>query len=756
MSKLLVTAIIVLAGLVNGSVFAGQDNLTVVYSDSGRTLDHVQRSDTNQKMEIDSPLWLVVTEDDGAISSVDFVRSGGSKVKPVFKHKKSGLVCSVTSAAEGNFIRHFFTLKATKPVFVKQFIGMAVDPGFSAGGVVAGSPLVNGDWFVSMEYPTARTIERLESEIGTWDLSMLEPKKFKDLTYSIDDKIVEKTDLLEIQFTYQSGWSRLDIRRVALMKGDKLIAEDVHDGFAGTPTSNNIYKLDLSLFSKSERTDLCVVADVMLQGDSNGVVHLKGGKVDTITQFANCNRQLKDGDTLKYSSVIGHAVSSSLRRGVLEYVEAIRPRKYKPFLNYNSWYDICEQGSDGTFVMDSDQCLGVMKAWERDFIEPYGIEIDCFVFDDGWDDYDNLWGFHKERFPDGFAPQGKLARKMGTNIGTWMSPFGGYGSTKQARLESAKRDGYEINSSGLSLSGEKYYKRFYDVTAEMIKKFGLNSLKFDGVGGGSSADMEATCRLMGELRKIDPDIYISLTVGSWGSPFFLLYGDSIFRGGGDAHLWGDKGPTSHRWMNYRDGETYNNIVKRSPLYPINSLMIVGMVYSQYGLGRTSVDKTDKSFADQAWSFFANGTQMQELYISQKVMSKRKWNILADAIKWSHANTETLRDAHWIGGNPYQYEVYGQASFDYRGVQKDQPYKAIVCLRNPSEKTVDYELSLTDVVDCDLDEVESWEISRRVYGLAQAATDKDTLEIKLAPFSVELLELEIITNSNRPFENEKLK
>ena len=737
MRKLLVAAIMVLAGC--SFAFAEQNDLSAVYSDSGRTLDYVKRPDTGQKLAINNPLWWVVTED-ATINSVDFVRVGSSNNKPVFEHKNSGLVCSVTSKASRNFIRHFYTLKATKPVVVKQFVGMALPSEFSAGGTVPGSPLINGHWFAGMEYPTAQTAERLDSQIGSWNSSMFKPKEFKELTYSVDDNLVEKVDSLEVQFTYQSGWSRLDMRKVSLMKGDKLIAEDVHDGFAGTPTGNNTYKLDLSSLSKDQRTGLSIVADVMAEGQSNGVIHVEGGKLELLMQYADCNRELKSGDSLQYSSVIGHAVSGSLRRGVLEYVEAARPRKYKPFLNYNSWYDICDQGSDGTFVMDSDQCLDVMKAWQTDFIEPYGIDIACFVFDDGWDDYDNLWRFNTERFPDGFRPQAKLAKKMKTGIGTWMSPFGGYGDTKAARLKSARRDGFEINSSGLSLSGEKYYKRFYDTGVDMIKNNGVNSFKFDGVGGGSSADMEATCHLMDELREIDPDLYISLTVGSWGSPFFLLHGDSVFRGGGDAHHYGDKGPASHRWMNYRDGETYKNIIKPSPLYPINSLMVVGMVYSQYGLGRTSVDKTDKSFADQAWSFFASGTQMQELYMSQKVMNKRKWSILADAIKWAHANVETLRDTHWIGGDPYQYQVYGQASFDYRGVQKDQPYKAIVCLRNPSNKTIDYQLSLEDVTEWNRDMIESWEITRRVYGLAPAIGDQDVLKITLAPFSVEILEL----------------
>lgn len=641
MKKIFVLLLVVLAVISNGLALGKQGNLTAAYNDSGRTLDYVQSPDTGQKIAIGSPLWLVVTEDDGMISSVDFVPAGGKKNVAVFKHKKSGLVCSVTSKAAGNFIRHFYTLKATKPVVVKRFIGMALPPEFSAGGVVPGSPLVNGDWFAGMEYPTARTGERL-------------------------------------------------------------------------------------------------------RGESNGVIHVKGDKVELITQYADCNRELKPGQILNYSSVIGHAFSGNLRRGVLEYVEASRARKYKPYLHYNSWYDICDQGRDGLFVMDSDQCLEVMKAWERDFIKPYNIKLECFLFDDGWDDFDNLWAFHPERFPEGFAPQAKLARKMVTSIGTWFSPFGGYGATKQARLKSARRDGYEINSSGLSLSGEKYYKLFYDKCAEMINKYEVKSFKFDGVGGGPSADMEAAYRLMGELRQVGPELYINLTTGTWGSPFFLLHGDSIWRGGSDAFVWGNKGPMTHRLMNYRDGNTYNNIVKKSPLFPINSLMLCGMVYSQHGLGRNSVDKTDKSFADQAYSFFASGTQLQELYMSQKVMTKRKWNILADAVKWAHANAETLRDTHWIGGNPYQYQVYGHASFDYRGMQKDQPYKAIVSLRNPSDKTVDYKLSLKDITDWDMDKIASWEISRRVYGLAPAQAGKDTLKIKLAPFSVEILELEIIS------------
>jgi len=472
---------------------AGKSTVKAVYDSADRTLLYVEASDVNGRIEIDRPLWMLTLDELGVVSSTDFEPTADGAAR-CFLHNKSGLICTWKSVAQGNFIRHFYTLEATKPVLVKKFVALAVPgQGFQPGGNVLGSPLVSGNWFAGMEYPTAHTTGD-QAEVGTWDL---------------------------------------------------------------------------------------------------------------LTQYADCNRKLEPGQSVTYSSVIGHKVSGSLRRGVLEYIEAPRARPYKPFLHYNSWYDIADQGKDGLHVMDSDQCLRVMQAWNRDFMAPYGIRVDTFVFDDGWDDYDNLWCFHPKRFPQGFAPQAKLAKEIGTHIGTWFSPFGGYGGTKNARLKTAGKAGYEINGRGLSLAGEKYYALFHGKCVEMIEKHEVNYFKFDGVGAGSPEyipDMDAACRLMARLREVDPDVYINLTTGTWGSPFFLLHGDSIWRGGSDALTWGNKGPMTHRWLNYRDGNTYNNIVKQSPLFPLNSLMLCGMVYSRLGLGRTSVDKTDKSFADQAWSF----------------------------------------------------------------------------------------------------------------------------------------------------------
>jgi len=71
----------------------------------------------------------------------------------------------------------------------------------------------------------------------------------------------------------------------------------------------------------------------------------------------------------------------------------------------------------------------------------------------------------------------------------------------------------------------------------MIHKFGVNHFKFDGIATGMYAsggaqyvlDTEAMRRLMLDLRQEDPNLYINLTTGSWPSPFWLRYADSLWR-----------------------------------------------------------------------------------------------------------------------------------------------------------------------------------------------------------------------------------
>ena len=52
-------------------------------------------------------------------------------------------------------------------------------------------------------------------------------------------------------------------------------------------------------------------------------------------------------------------------------------------------------------------------------------------------------------------------------------------------------------------------------------------------GSQFDSDFAAVIHLIGELRAAKPDLFINLTTGTWPSPFWLMYADSIWRGGED-------------------------------------------------------------------------------------------------------------------------------------------------------------------------------------------------------------------------------
>ncbi|MCK4627902.1 MAG: hypothetical protein KAT56_02800, partial [Sedimentisphaerales bacterium] len=282
---------------------------------------------------------------------------------------------------------------------------------------------------------------------------------------------------------------------------------------------------------------------------------------------------------LSQSSVMGVVPEGQLRRGFLYYVERERVSPYRPFLHYNSWYDIAWHDRE----MNESECLDVIRHFGKELITKRGVKMDSFVFDDGWDNHATLWQFHKTNFPNGFTSMTKLARRYNSEVGTWLSPFGGYSHAKKQRLLYGKQQGFETDRKGFSLAGRKYYACFRQCCVDMIEKYNVNFFKFDGTDAKLITETEAIFRLNSELRDIRPDIFISITTGTWASPFWLLHGDNIWRGGKDMGFFG-KGSRREQWITYRDMITYSDVVKVGPLYPLNSLMLCGINNGQRGFG----------------------------------------------------------------------------------------------------------------------------------------------------------------------------
>lgn len=448
------------------------------------------------------------------------------------------------------------------------------------------------------------------------------------------------------------------------------------------------------------------------------------------------NAPLAKGTSFTQSFVIGVAPPGQLRRAFLYYLERERAHPYRPFLHYNSWYDI----ATGLHSMNESNCLDAIRTMGEKLVQPHGVVLDAMVFDDGWDDPKTLWHFHSG-FPNGFGPHAELCRQYGTHVGVWLSPFGGYGKAREERLKYGREQGFEINPTGFSLAGPKYYAAFKDACVRMMQKYGVNHFKFDGIAAGTYAsggatyvlDTEAMRRLMLDLRQENPQVYINLTTGSWPSPFWLRYADSVWRQGGDMGLAG-KGPRQQQWLTYRDRETYRNIAGKGPLYPLNALMTQGVAYSRHG---TAGDPTFNAagFKDDVRAFFGAGTSLQELYIQPGKLTDDDWQVLAEAAKWSRGHADVLADTHWIGGDPAKLEVYGYASWT--------PRKGIVMLRNPDEQPHEFALDVGAALELPPGAATQYQLKSPWAHDAQkpaiSATAGQPVRITLLPFQVLVFE-----------------
>ncbi len=391
---------------------------------------------------------------------------------------------------------------------------------------------------------------------------------------------------------------------------------------------------------------------------------------------------LEHGRSATYSSAIGTAALGQLRRDFLRYIERERAHPYRTFLHYNSWYDL------GYFTpYDQAGALDVIRAFGEELHVKRGVTLDSFLFDDGWDNHKSLWEFNSG-FPDGFAPVKAAAKKYCAAPGIWLSPWGGYDGPREERLKYGKEQGYEENSGGFVLSGPRYFARFREVCLKMIREYGVNQFKFDGTGNASTvfpgskfdSDFAAMISLIGQLRRVEPDLYVNLTTGTYPSPFWLLYADSIWRGGDDDSFAG-VGSYRQQWITYRDSATHEHVVRRGPLYPLNSLMLHGMIYARYA--EHLKDDPQHDFPDEIRSYFGTGTQLQEMYVTHSLLSPSDWDILAETARWSRRNADVLSDTHWIGGDPSRLEVYGWASWS--------PRRGIITLRNPDKAPRKFDL-----------------------------------------------------------------
>ena len=420
------------------------------------------------------------------------------------------------------------------------------------------------------------------------------------------------------------------------------------------------------------------------------------------------NTTLKAGKTWNISSVVGLVAPKQLRRSFLAYSERERAVAWRPYPVYISWYELNidrnnAQAPSYKGNMTVEQCADVVSHWKTHFYDKYQIAPKAFVWDDGWDQY-GTWTFNPN-FPNGFDEPANEAKQMGTGIGAWLGPVGGYGQSGEYRRA------YWRSKGGMQLSNEDYYNFFIRCCTNMIDRYDFRFFKFDGISAQASAigpdegtrgeeNAEAIISIERAVRQKRPDIFLNTTVGTWASPFWFHFTDAVWRQEGDYGEAGDQGTDRERWITYRDRLVYQNFIQRSPVCPINTLMTHGFILSRWGAVSKNMDYD--GIVREMRCAFACGSGMVELYNDYKLMDEIKdnqgnagalWKDLAECIKWQQEQADVLPDAHWVGGNPWdgkKANVYGWAAWNGK--------KSVLTLRNPSASAQTFTTTLREALD----------------------------------------------------------
>ena len=420
------------------------------------------------------------------------------------------------------------------------------------------------------------------------------------------------------------------------------------------------------------------------------------------------NTTLKAGKTWNISSVVGLVAPNQLRRSFLAYSERERAVAWRPYPVYISWYELNIDRNNAPAPsykgnMTVEQCADVVSHWKTHFYDKYQMAPKAFVWDDGWDQY-GTWTFNPN-FPNGFDEPANEAKQMGTGIGAWLGPVGGYGQSGEYRRA------YWRSKGGMQLSNEDYYNFFIRCCTNMIDRYDFRFFKFDGISAQASAigpdegtrgeeNAEAIISIERAVRQKRPDIFLNTTVGTWASPFWFHFTDAVWRQEGDYGEAGDQGTDRERWITYRDRLVYQNFIQRSPVCPNNTLMTHGFILSRWGAVSKNMDYD--GIVREMRCAFACGSGMVELYNDYKLMDEIKdnqgnagalWKDLAECIKWQQEQADVLPDAHWVGGNPWdgkKANVYGWAAWNGK--------KSVLTLRNPSASAQSFTTTLREALE----------------------------------------------------------
>ena len=411
------------------------------------------------------------------------------------------------------------------------------------------------------------------------------------------------------------------------------------------------------------------------------------------------------------TAVFGVAEAGQVANVFIEkYVPTIRINPVKMAVLYNSWYDVRSVNKED--LVTYKKAIDLFKA---NLTDKYGIKVDYFVPDDGWQVRKSLY-----ESADPIAHK-KLSNYVneafGEGFGIWMPVSGNRGFDANWGKNVAK---YEVIKEKLAgnnaycLSGKKYGPALRKVIKHVMTDLDVDYFKLDnnwlychkdnhGHHPNSDSTVEEIFSLFDYMRSLDRKVYLNLTTRINLSPWWLMTADCLWMGGGDVGKAGEI-PIREGAISYRDGIFQNN---RQFQFPLNSIMTHGVIKGRYIYGFK--DETERHFFNYIMMFIGRGVSMYELYFSPEILNSKEWKFLGENLKWAKENQDIL---------------YNNTRFLLGDVRKGKPYayshskdnKAIIFVRNPNDNNVvdnSKKIKLKDwkVFSTDSDNLDVAEISK---------------------------------------------
>ena len=260
------------------------------------------------------------------------------------------------------------------------------------------------------------------------------------------------------------------------------------------------------------------------------------------------------GSFTSKAAILGVAPAGEGREQFLAYIRSRSPRHglcsiYDP-LGINGFPD------HPCWTLDDREMLGTMDLLEK--WQKQGVKFDYYVPDVGWQDRTgDMTQFWPQCFPNGPDEVIHRANQLGMKWGLWFGvTHGDWTIGNNPRLTPSRtivpggewprnqyRDGFLEDDwrRQYCLASEPYFTIFRDGLLQHIRRYNLEFYKVDDstyycnnpahghLPGkySTEANFDALIEIAKATRAANPNIYI---MWYWGvrSPFFLLYGDSIF------------------------------------------------------------------------------------------------------------------------------------------------------------------------------------------------------------------------------------